>query len=112
MDAATAALIQGVLHAKGIVMLDLMGGAPEHPLFHLDALEDACEDHGQAMVYRGTISGHPHIFRVDEQHRLETEQMFPECGDTNRMLAETSFAPHLNIIGDFGRHFRPILGCG
>ena len=81
-------------------------------LFHLDALEDACEDHGQAVIYRGTIPGHPHAFRLDKHHRFETGRVVPVCGNTCRMLAGTRFAPHCDVVGDFSRHFGLFPGCG
>ncbi|EDY37253.1 arsenite methyltransferase [Cyanobium sp. PCC 7001] len=81
-------------------------------LFHLDDLEDACEDHGQAVIYRGTVPGHPHGFRLDTHHWMETGRVFPVCGNTYRMLADTRFAPHFDLIGDFSRHFGLFPGCG
>ncbi|MEO7775689.1 MAG: methyltransferase domain-containing protein [Steroidobacteraceae bacterium] len=81
-------------------------------LFKIDGLEDACEDHGQAVVYRGTVSGLPAFFDLDKHHHIETGRVFAVCGNTWRMLRETRFATHFDFVGDFSRHFGLFPGCG
>ncbi len=81
-------------------------------LFRLDALESACEDYGQAVIYRGTVPHHPDRFVLDKHHSIETGRVFPVCGNTWRMLADTRFAPHFEFQGDFSRHFGLFEGCG
>jgi arsenite methyltransferase len=81
-------------------------------LFNLGGLESACEDYGQAVIYRGTIPGHPQRFVLDKHHDMERGRVFPVCGNTWRMLEHTRFAPHFEFIGDFARHFGIFLGCG
>lgn len=81
-------------------------------LFKLDGLEPACEDHGQAVVYRGTVPYAPDVFVLDGHHRIETGRMFPVCGNTWRMLKDTRFAPHFDFYGDFSRHYGIFPGCG
>ena len=81
-------------------------------LFRLRSLEDACEDHGQAVIYNGNISDHAHRFDLDSHHAIETGQIFPVCGNSFRMLSETRFAPHFTFIGDFTRHYGLFPGCG
>jgi arsenite methyltransferase len=81
-------------------------------LFKLDDLEDACEDHGQAVIYKGTIAHLHNGFDLDKHHRIETGRVFPVCGNTYRMLRESRFAPHFDFIGDFSRHFGLFAGCG
>jgi arsenite methyltransferase len=81
-------------------------------LFAIDELEDACEDFGQAVVYRGTIPDHPDHFRLDKHHLLPTGRVFPVCGNTWRMLNDSRFRPHFEFIGDFSRHFGLFEGCG
>ena len=81
-------------------------------LFRIDALEDACEDHGQAVIYRGTIPGQPEAMVLDSHHRIETGRVFPVCGNTFRMLQETRLAEHFSFIGDFSRHYGLFPGCG
>lgn len=81
-------------------------------LFKLDRLEDACEDHGQAVIYKGSIPEQLHQFDLDAHHAIETGRVFPVCGNTYRMLNETRFASHFKFIGDFSRHFGLFEGCG
>ncbi|ALP51884.1 methyltransferase type 11 [Candidatus Tenderia electrophaga] len=81
-------------------------------LFKLDGLESACEDYGQAVIYRGTVPHHPHRFVLDKHHTIETDRVFPVCGNTWRMLHDTRFADHFDFIGDFSRHYGLFEGCG
>ena len=81
-------------------------------LFKLDALEAQCEDYGQAVRYRGTLAGAERIFALDKHHSIEAGRIFPVCGNTWRMLAETRFAPHFDFFGDFDRHLGVFAGCG
>jgi SAM-dependent methyltransferase len=81
-------------------------------LFKLDGLEPLCEDYGQAVIYKGTIEGSEHAFTLDGHHVIETGKVFPVCGNTWRMLADTRFRPHFDYIGDFSRHYGIFAGCG
>jgi arsenite methyltransferase len=81
-------------------------------LFRIDRLEPACEDYGQAVVYKGSIPNQPYAVVLDKHHCIETGRVFPVCGNTWRMLAETRFAPHFDFIGDFSRHYGLFEGCG
>ncbi len=81
-------------------------------LFKLGDLELSCEDHGQSVVYRGTIPYHPHAFRLDAHHYIEAGKQFPVCGNTWRMLHDTRFINHFDFYGDFSQHFGIFPGCG
>lgn len=81
-------------------------------LFRLDDLESACEDYGQAVIYRGTVAEHQHRFKLDKHHDIATGKVFPVCGNTWRMLNETRFAGHFDFIGNFDQHFGLFEGCG
>ncbi|MGA8515407.1 MAG: methyltransferase domain-containing protein [Burkholderiaceae bacterium] len=81
-------------------------------LFKIDNLETACEDYGQAVVYKGTIADNPDRFVLDKHHSIETGRVFPVCGNTWRMLHDTRFAAHFDFIGNFDRHFGIFAGCG
>lgn len=81
-------------------------------LFNISGLEDTCEDHGQAVIYRGSIPQHPDRFVLDKHHDITTGKAFPVCGNTFRILCESRFAPHFEFIGDFHRHFGLFEGCG
>ena len=86
--------------------------AATYRLFNIRELEDACEDHGQAVIYRGTIPEHPDRWDLDQHHALETGRVLPVCGNTYRMLHQSRFRPHFDFIGDFSRHFGIFAGCG
>jgi ubiquinone/menaquinone biosynthesis C-methylase UbiE len=81
-------------------------------LFKLDDLEPACEDYGQAVMYKGTVAHHPEKFILDEHHVIEAGKMFPVCGNTYRMLADTRFAEHFDFFGTWESHFGIFEGCG
>ena len=81
-------------------------------LFKLDALEPACEDYGQAVIYKGTLPEEPDMFVLDGHHHIEKGRVFPVCGNTWRMLAETRFAEHFTFIGNFDTHYGIFPGCG
>lgn len=100
-DAKLAALV-GALHFYSAT----------YRLFKLPGLEDACEDHGQAVIYRGTIQEMPDLFALDKHHHIEAGRSFAVCGNTYRMLHESRFAPHFEFIGNFSRHFGLFAGCG
>ena len=81
-------------------------------LFKLEGLESTCEDYGQAVIYRGTIPGCADRFVLDKHHSMETGRVFPVCGNTWRMLEDTRFRDHFELIGDFSRHYGLFEGCG
>lgn len=81
-------------------------------LFKLAGLESACEDYGQAVIYRGTVPDLPHRFVLDKHHDIETGRVFPVCGNTWRMLHDSRFAPHFDFIGSFSCHYGLFAGCG
>ncbi len=81
-------------------------------LFKLDALEPQCEDYGQAVRYKGTVPGSERVFELDAHHHIEAGRIFPVCGNSWRMLAETRFAEYFDFIGDFSTHYGIFPGCG
>jgi len=84
----------------------------DYRLFKIPSLETACEDYGQAVIYRGTIPQHPDRFSLDKHHHIEAGRVFPVCGNTWLMLHQSRFAAHFDFIGDFSRHFGIFEGCG
>jgi SAM-dependent methyltransferase len=80
-------------------------------LFRLD-LEMQCEDYGQAVRYKGTVPGQERVFELDGHHHIEAGRMFPICGNSWKMLAETRFAPHFEFFGDFSNHYGVFPDCG
>jgi len=81
-------------------------------LFKLPALESACEDYGQTVIYKGTIPHHEDILKLDKHNFIEAGRVFPVCGNTYRMLHETRFAPHFEFIGNWEQHFGIFDDCG
>jgi SAM-dependent methyltransferase len=81
-------------------------------LFKIEGLEPACEDYGQAVIYRGGIAEAPHRFALDSHHVIEKGRLFPVCGNSWRMLKESRFAPYFDFLGDFSTHFGIFPGCG
>ncbi|MBV1864587.1 MAG: methyltransferase domain-containing protein [Rhodobacteraceae bacterium] len=81
-------------------------------LFKLEGLEPACEDYGQAVIYKGTLPNAPDIFNLDKHHGIEAGRVFPVCGNTWQMLADSRFAPHFEFIGNWDTHFGLFAACG
>lgn len=81
-------------------------------LFRIEGLEPACEDYGQAVIYKGTIPGQPQSFLLDKHHRIDAGRVFPVCGNTYRMLHESRLAPHFNFVGEGETHYGIFEGCG
>lgn len=81
-------------------------------LFKLDGLEPECEDYGQAVIYKGGIAGQERVFELDKGHHIEKGKVFPICGNSWKMLADTRFAKYFDFIGDFSHHYGVFPGCG
>ena len=81
-------------------------------LFKLPALEPACEDYGQAVVYRGSVSEAAASFTLDKHHVFTTGKMHLVCGNTWRMLHDTRLRPHFDFYGNWDTHYGIFEGCG
>ena len=81
-------------------------------LFKIDDLEPACEDYGQAVIYKGGLAQSEKVFALDNHHLIEAGRIFPVCGNTYRMLNESRFAPYFDFIGDWSTHYGIFPGCG
>lgn len=81
-------------------------------LWKIAGLEPACEDYGQAVIYKGTMERAEHGFTLDKHHDIEAGRIFPVCGNTYRMLHESRFAPHFQFIGTWDTHYGLFAGCG
>ncbi|MDZ8118216.1 methyltransferase domain-containing protein [Pontiella agarivorans] len=80
-------------------------------LFKLPELEDACEDFGQAVRYKGTLRHSPDVFELDAGHRFEKGRAYPVCGNTFNMLCRSRFAGHFDYFGDASVHFGRMIDC-
>lgn len=69
--------------------------------------EDICENFGHVAHYKGSIPEFPHGFALDEHHYFKTGMPTPICGNTSKMLTETRFSDHFQVIGDFSTHYGP-----
>jgi len=81
-------------------------------LFRIEGLELACEDYGQAVVYKGGLAHSESAFTLDGHHFIEKGRILPVCGNTYRMLNESRFARYFDFIGDWSTHYGIFLGCG
>ncbi len=81
-------------------------------LFKLDGLENQCEDYGQAVRYLGSVPGQERVFELDRHHQIEAGRVFPICGNSWAMLADTRFARHFEFFGDFSTHYGVFPDCG
>ncbi len=81
-------------------------------LFRIEQLEPACEDYGQAVIYRGGVEHAETMFILDNHHAIEKGRIFPVCGNTWRMLEASRFAPFFEFIGDWSTHYGIFPGCG
>lgn len=91
---------------------DIQFFSATYRLFKLDELEPACEDYGQAVIYKGDIAHQADAFLLDKHHYIETGKVFPVCGNTWRMLHDTRFKAHFEFIGNWDKHFGIFEGCG
>jgi len=80
-------------------------------LIKLETLEPACEDYGQAVIYKGGIAGMERVFKLDDEHEIEAGRIFPVCGNTLAMLMETRFAPFFEVVGAGDTHYGLFPGC-
>ncbi|WP_216904103.1 methyltransferase domain-containing protein [Synechococcus sp. CCY 9618] len=81
-------------------------------LFAIDALEDACEDFGQSVTYRGTVEAEAERLAFDKHHLFAAGEEQRVCGNTWSMLQASRFAPHFHFRGDFRAHLGLFQGCG
>jgi len=104
------------LAIENVKLQEMLGGrrffSATYRLFKLDDLEPACEDYGQAVIYKGTIEHHRDAFVLDEHHIIQKGKMFLVCGNTYRMLKDTRFAEHFEFFGNWDEHYGIFEGCG
>ncbi|MEL6359903.1 MAG: methyltransferase domain-containing protein [Pseudomonadota bacterium] len=81
-------------------------------LFKAEGLEPACEDYGQAVIYKGGIPNAESVFVLDAHHRIEKDRVFPVCGNTLEILQQSRFASFFEVVGDGKTHYGIFPGCG
>lgn len=91
-------------------------------LWKLEGLETECEDYGQAVRYKGTLSP-PfaeqgamqellYSFKLDDHHIFKKGKLELVCGNTFLMLNKTRFSEYFEFFGDFNTHYGIFDGCG
>lgn len=73
--------------------------------FKLECLEDACEDYGQTVTYKGNIPYHPDYYDLDAEHRFRSGEPKRVCGNTCAMVQETRYAKAFTVEGDRKVHY-------
>ncbi|PCI36390.1 MAG: methyltransferase type 11 [Elusimicrobia bacterium] len=81
-------------------------------LFKLPGLEDACEDYGQAVVYKGTLAQSPEYFDLDDHHRFLKGKAHEVCANSSLMLSGTRFKKHFEFVGEPSKHYGIFKDCG
>lgn len=82
-------------------------------LWKIPALEEACEDYGEAIQYKGSIPYHPNGLQLDGHHYFETGKVVPVCRNTRLMLSETRFKSHFNFYNaESNVHYGIFKDCG
>lgn len=67
--------------------------------------EDICENYGHVAFYKGSIAHSPHQFMLDDHHIFTNGLPMTICGNTAKMLTETRYSEHFDVIGDFSTHY-------
>ncbi|MGK0291099.1 MAG: arsenite methyltransferase [bacterium] len=80
-------------------------------LFKIPTLEDACEDYGQAVIYKGSIPDHPTAFDLDDHHHFEKGRSVLICSNTYLMLKKSRFSDHFEYFGDMSTHLGLFQDC-
>ncbi|HGG06436.1 MAG TPA: methyltransferase domain-containing protein [Aliiroseovarius sp.] len=86
--------------------------AATYRLFKIDGLEPACEDYGQAVIYKGGLADMPDQFVLDKHHVMDRGRVFAVCGNTYRILRDSRFQRYFDFIGTWDQHFGLFAGCG
>jgi hypothetical protein len=80
-------------------------------LWKLEGLEDACEDYGHIVIYRGGMPFSPFKYELDGEHIFYKNKPERVCGNTAKMLKDTRLGRYFDIIGDFSEHFGAFENC-
>jgi len=80
-------------------------------LWKLEGLEDACEDYGHIVIYRGGMPFSPFKYELDGEHIFYKNKPGRVCGNTAKMLQDTRLGRYFDIIGDFSEHFGAFENC-
>ena len=81
-------------------------------LWKVDGLEDECEDFGQAVAYKGSITNNENSFDLDDHHHFPKGKVITVCGNTYLMLEATRYKDHFDFYGSWDTHYGVFEGCG
>jgi arsenite methyltransferase len=105
--------VQTMIEQSGNTNLEFFSAT--YRLQKIDDLEPACEDYGQAVIYKGTIpTGNAQsTWTLDKHHIFETGKIHPVCGNTwNMLYCNPRVKDHFEYIGNFDKHYGIFEGCG
>lgn len=91
---------------------DIQFHSVTYRLWKIKGLEDACEDYGQAVAYKGTIENNVSSFDLDDHHNFPKNKIMSVCGNTYLMLQGTRYKDHFEFYGNWETHFGIYEGCG
>eukprot|EP01025_Chloroclados_australasicus_P020752 TRINITY_DN2189_c0_g1_i1.p1 TRINITY_DN2189_c0_g1~~TRINITY_DN2189_c0_g1_i1.p1 ORF type:complete len:272 (-),score=33.31 TRINITY_DN2189_c0_g1_i1:328-1068(-) len=95
------------------VLRDVLGEARfysiTYRLFKMpDMIESTREDYGQLAIYKGTIEGHKHSYKLDDKFTFVTNKPMLVDGNTAAMVGEGGkswLSPHFQVIGSRDVHY-------
>jgi arsenite methyltransferase len=102
--------VQNMIDSEGHSSIKFFSAT--YRLFKMPELEPACEDFGQAVIYKGTLPRAESGWLLDKHHYFEAGRIHPVCGNTWYMLKNRNLADHFDFVGDFSRHYGIFEGCG
>jgi len=105
-----SAQVQQVMDTHGAG--DLKFFSATYRLWNMPDLEPHCEDYGQAVIYKGTVPRYPSGWLLDKHHYFETGRLKTVCGNTYKMLQDSTLKEYFDFVGDFSTHFGIFEGCG
>jgi arsenite methyltransferase len=91
---------------------DIVFYSVTYRLFKLPQLEAACEEYGQTVTYKGTLSESPDEMVLDKDHVFTKNEKVKVCGNTYLMLNQSRYKDHFEFTGDFSNHQGLFDACG
>jgi arsenite methyltransferase len=80
-------------------------------LWKLD-LEPDCEDYGQSVAYKGTITGEEETMTLDSHHIFTKDKNHKVSGNTYDMLKNSRYYNHFDFLGNTDKHIGIFEGSG
>ena len=74
-------------------------------LFKISGLEDHREEYGQAVIYKGTITGHDSHYDLDDEFSFPKDVLVPVDANTAAIISGSYLAPHFDLtLANKGEH--------